>query len=390
MQDPIVITAAARTAIGGFQGQFRDLPAPALGAAVIAAVLERSGLAADSVSQVYLGNVLSAGLGQAPARQAALLAGMPASVPCTGISKVCGSGMQAVMIAHDLLRTGTLASAIAGGMENMSRAPLLLGRERGAHQAGLRDHLLVDGMLDACAGPGSTALGLFAEAMASARGLSRAAQDAQVILSVSRAAAARAAGAFDREIVPVLLPDGQSATDDEPLLKALPEKIAALKPLFGTRGTVTAASASPFADGAAALLLMRRSEAAARNLPARAILRGHASHAQAPDQFSTAPVGAVRKLLAALGWSAESVQLYEISEGFAVGVLAVMQELGAPAERVNVHGGACALGHPIGASGARIVVTLLHALERHGLQRGIATICMGGGEATALALELPD
>lgn len=387
MHDPIVITAAARTAMGSFQGALRSLPATALGAAVIRAVLDRAGLAPAAVGEVYLGHVLSAGLGQAPARQAALMAGLPPDVPCSAVSKVCGSGMLAVMIAHDLLRAGTLSTVVAGGMENMSSAPLLLGRERGAHQAGLRDHMLFDGMLDACSGQGAVALGQFAETTAAAHGLSRAVQDAQVLESLSRAAAAQSAGAFDREIVAVTRDDGEVVSADEQLAQAQPEKVALLKPLFRPDGMVTAASASPFSDGAAALLLTRRSEARTRGLPVRALLRGHASHAQAPQQFLVAPVGAVKKLLGKLDWAPETVDLYEISEGFAAGVLAVGQALAIPPARVNVHGGACALGHPIGASGARIIVTLLHALERHGLRRGIATICLGGGEATAVALE---
>lgn len=389
MEDPVVITAAVRTATGAYQGVFKDVAAQALGTAVIAATLTWSGMDPKDVGEVYLGNVLTAGLGQVPVRQAALFAGLPPSVPCSAISKVCGSAMLTVMLAHDLLRAGTLTSVIAGGMENMSRAPLLLGRERGAYQAGLRDHLLLDCMLDACTGQGSPSLGRFADAIALARGISRADQDAQAIISVTRARTAQDSGAFEREIIPFKLPDGSTVSIDEPMIRAQPEKVPTLLPLFPPDGRVTAATAAPFSDGAAALLLTLHSRADAQGLPVRALVRGHASHAQAPEQFITAPVGAVRKLLAKTGWEARSVDLFEIGEGFALGVLAVAQELGIGLQRVNVHGGACALGHPVGATGARIIVTLLHALEHHGLRRGIATLCMGGGEATAIALELP-
>lgn len=389
MEDPVVITAAVRTAMGAYQSAFKEVPAQVLGAAVITAVLEGVGMDPTDVGEVYLGNVLAAGLGQAPVRQAALLAGLPPSVPCSAISKICGSGMLTVMLAHDLLRAGTLTTAIVGGMENMSRAPLLLGRERGAYQAGLRDHLLLDCMLDACTGQGSPALGRFADAVALTRGVCRADQDDQSIISITRARAAQASGAFEREIVPVKTPGGSIVSTDEHLTRAQPERVPTLVPLFPPNGTVTAATAAPFSDGAAALLLTLRSLADERGLPIRAVVRGHASHAQAPEQFITAPVGAVCKLLLKTGWEARSVDLFEIGEGFALGVLVVAQELGIDLQRVNVHGGACALGHPIGATGARLIVTLLHALEHHGLRRGIATLCMGGGEATAIALELP-
>ncbi len=389
MEDSVVVTAAVRTAIGAHQGAFKDVTAQALGAAVIAATLKRTGMNPKDVGEVYLGNVLTAGLGQVPVRQAALLAGLPPTVPCSAISKVCGSGMLTVMLAHDLLRAGTLTSVIAGGMENMSRAPLLLGRERGAYQSGLRDHLLLDGMLDACTGQGSPSLGRFADAMALTLGFSRADQDDQAITSATRARAAQAAGAFEREIVPFKLPDGTMVSADEPLTRARPEMVSTLAPLFPPDGTVTAATAAPFADGAAALLLTRRTLADAQGLPVRAIVRGHASHAQTPEQFITAPIGATQKLLVKTGWQAHTVDLFEFGEGFALGVLAVTQALGIDPQRVNVHGGACVLGHPIGATGARIIVTLLHALERNGMRRGIATLCMGGGEATAIALELP-
>lgn len=385
--DPVVITAAARTPIGAFQGVFKDVPATALGVSAMQAVLAQGGGAATDIDEVFFGHVAVAGLGQVPVRQAALRAGLAPEVPCTAISKVCGSSLQAVMLVHDLLQAGTVATALAGGMENMSRAPMLLGRERGAHLAGLLDHLMFDVMQDACTGTRPIGLSHFVDATAAELGLTRALQEAQALSSFERARAAQAGGAFERETVPVTLPDGRVVVCDEPVQKVLPQKFAGLKPLSGAGGTATAATAAPLSDGAAAVVMARQSRASERGWPVRALVRGHASHAQAPAQFSTAPVGAVRKLLAKTGWPIDTVELWEIGEGFTVGLLAVCRALGVPLARVNVHGGACALGHPVGATGARMLVTLLHAMERHGARRGIATLCMGGGEALAVALE---
>ncbi len=387
--DPVVITAAARTPIGAFQGVFKDVPATALGVSAMQAVLAQGGGAATDIDEVFFGHVAVAGLGQVPVRQAALRAGLAPDVPCTAISKVCGSSLQAVMLVHDLLRAGTVATALAGGMENMSRAPMLLGRERGAHLVGLLDHLMFDVMQDACTGTGPVGLSHFVDATAAEQGLTRALQEAQALSSFERARAAQAGGAFERETVPVTLPDGRVVVCDEPVQKVLPQKFAGLKPLSGAGGTATAATAAPLSDGAAAVVMARQSRASERGWPVRALVRGHASHAQAPALFSTAPVGAVRKLLAKTGWPIDTVELWEIGEGFTVGLLAVCRALGVPLARVNVHGGACALGHPVGTTGARMLVTLLHAMERHGARRGIATLCMGGGEALAVALERP-
>lgn len=396
MTDPIVIVSAARTPLGGFQGELQSLTAPKLGAVAIAAALARAGLAADQVDEVFMGNVLPAGLGQAPARQAALGAGLPEAVPCTTISKVCGSGMKAVMLAHDALLAGSASSVVAGGMESMSLAPYLLDRARGGYRLGhgrTIDHMFFDGLEDAYstdAAGNRRLMGTFAEDTAEAYQFTREVQDGFALTSLARSQKAQADGAFDAEIAPVTVKgrggDQQIAADEQPKT-AKPDKIPTLKPAFRKDGTVTAANSSSISDGAAALLLMRRSEAEARGLPIRAIVRGHAGHAQAPAWFTTAPVGAMQKLLAKLGWSAKDVDLYEINEAFAVVALAAMKDLDLPADKVNIHGGACALGHPIGASGARILVTLLHALERYDLKRGIASLCIGGGEATAVALE---
>ncbi|GFZ99132.1 acetyl-CoA acetyltransferase [Elstera cyanobacteriorum] len=396
MTDPIVIVSAARTPLGGFQGELQSLTAPKLGAVAIAAALARAGLAADQVDEVFMGNVLPAGLGQAPARQAALGAGLPEAVPCTTISKVCGSGMKAVMLAHDALLAGSVTSVLAGGMESMSLAPYLLDRARGGYRLGhgrTIDHMFFDGLEDAYstdAGGNRRLMGTFAEDTAEAYQFTREVQDGFALTSLARSQKAQADGAFDAEIAPVTVKgrggDVSIAADEQPKT-AKPDKIPTLKPAFRKDGTVTAANSSSISDGAAALLLMRRSEAEARGLPIRAIVRGHAGHAQAPAWFTTAPVGAMQKLLAKLDWSAKDVDLYEINEAFAVVALAAMKDLDLPADKVNIHGGACALGHPIGASGARILVTLLHALERYDLKHGIASLCIGGGEATAVALE---
>lgn len=387
--DPVVITAAARTPIGAFQGVFKDVPATALGVRAMQGVLAQGGGAAADIDEVFFGHVAVAGLGQVPVRQAALRAGLAAEVSCTAISKVCGSGLQAVMLVHDLLLAGAVSTALAGGMESMSRAPMLLGRERGAHLAGLLDHLSFDVMQDACTGAAPIGLSHFVDATAAELDLTRAAQEAQALRSFEHARAAQAGGAFQRETLPVTLPDGRVVTEDEPVHHVQPGKFAELKPLSGPGGTATAATASPLSDGAAALVMTRQSRARERGWPVRAWVRGHASHAQAPQQFSTAPVGAVRKLLAKTGWPIETVELWEIGEGFTVGLLATCRALGVSLERVNVHGGACALGHPVGATGARMLVTLLHAMELRGARRGVATLCMGGGEALAVALEMP-
>jgi acetyl-CoA C-acetyltransferase len=390
--DPIVIVSFARTPMGGFQGELKELTAPVLGAASIRAAIERSRVPPAEVSEVLMGCVLSAGVGQAPARQAALGGGLPESVPCTTISKVCGSGLKAVALASDLLTVGSATVAVAGGMESMSNAPYLLDRARAGYRLGhgqVLDHMFLDGLEDAY--QRGRLMGTFAEATATKYGFTRAAQDEFALRSLSRARAAIEGGRFSGEIVAVSAgrnPVKSISVDEQPL-KARPEKIPTLKPAFAENGTVTAANSSSISDGAAALVLMRRSEAERRGLAPRAIVRGHTSHAQAPAWFTTAPVGAISKLLERLSWRAADVDLYEINEAFAVVTMAAIQDLKLDPERVNIHGGACALGHPIGASGARLVVTLLAALETHGLKTGIASLCIGGGEAMALAIERP-
>ena len=389
-EDPIVIVSSARTPMGGFQGELKELTAPALGAASIRGAIERSRVPAAEISEVLMGCVLSAGLGQAPARQAALGAGLPESVPCTTISKVCGSGLKAVALAHDLLAVGSATVAVAGGMESMSNAPYLLDRALAGYRLGhgqVLDHMFLDGLEDAY--QKGRLMGTFAEATATKYGFTRAAQDEFALRSLSRARAAIEGGRFSAEIVAVSAgrnPPKSISVDEQPL-KARPEKIPTLKPAFADNGTVTAANSSSISDGAAALMLMRRSEAERRGLTPRATVRGHTSHAQAPAWFTTAPVGAISKLLERLSWRAADVDLYEINEAFAVVTMAAIQDLKLDPERVNIHGGACALGHPIGASGARLLVTLLAALETHGLKTGIASLCIGGGEAMALAIE---
>ena len=390
--DPVVIVSSARTPMGGFQGELKELTAPALGAAAIRAALERSGVPAAEVSEVLMGCVLSAGVGQAPARQAALGGGLPESVPCTTISKVCGSGLKAVALAHDLLSVGSALVAVAGGMESMSNAPYLLDRARAGYRLGhgqVLDHMFLDGLEDAY--QKGRLMGTFAETTAAKYGFTRAAQDEFALRSLSRARAAIEGGRFSGEIVAVAAGRNplRSISVDEQPLKARPEKIPTLKPAFAENGTVTAANSSSISDGAAALVLMRRSEAERRGLAPRAIVRGHSSHAQAPAWFTTAPVGAISKLLERLSWRAADVDLYEINEAFAVVTMAAIEDLKLDPQRVNIHGGACALGHPIGASGARLLVTLLAALESHGLRSGIASLCIGGGEAMAMAIERP-
>ena len=391
MQDPVVIVGAARTPIGALQGAFADLPAPELGAAAIRAAVARAGVAPEAVEEVLFGCVLPAGQGQAPARQAALKAGLPLAAGATTVNKMCGSGMKAAMLAHDSLSLGHAAVAVAGGMESMTNAPYLLDRARAGYRMGhgqVRDHMFLDGLEDAY--DRGRLMGTFAEDCAQAYQFTRAAQDAYALASLDRAKAAQAEGRFAREIVPVPVKAGKAeraVAEDEQPGNARPDKIPTLRPAFREGGTVTAANASSISDGAAALVLMRRSEAERRGLTPLAAIRGHATHAQAPNLFTTAPVGAIRKLLEKVGWAAQAVDLYEINEAFAVVAMAAMRDLGLDHARVNVHGGACALGHPIGASGARILVTLLSALETHGLTRGVASLCIGGGEATAMAVE---
>lgn len=391
MTDPVVIVASARTPMGGFQGDLASVAAPQLGAAAIRAAVERAGIAADAVDEVFMGNVLPAGIGQAPARQAALGAGLPLGTGCTTISKVCGSGMKAVMLAHDLLKAGTASVMVAGGMESMSNAPYLLDRARNGYRLGhgrVIDHMFFDGLEDAY--DKGRLMGTFAEECADAYGFTREAQDAYAIESLRRAKAAIETGAFAAEVVPVTVKGRKGDTlveRDEQPLKASPDKIPSLKPAFRPDGTVTAANSSSISDGGAALVLMLRSEAEKRGLPIVAEIKGHTNHAQKPALFTTAPVGAMQKLFNTVGWAARDVDLFEINEAFAVVTMAAMRDLDLPHDKVNVHGGACALGHPIGASGARILVTLLAALEKHGLKRGVASLCIGGGEATAVAVE---
>lgn len=389
--DPIVIVSMARTPMGGLQGDLASLAAPELGAAAIRAVVERAGLDANRVEQVLLGCVLPAGQGQAPARQAALGAGLDVHVSCTTLNKMCGSGMQAAMLGHDLLLAGSAEVVVAGGMESMSNAPYLLEKARGGYRMGhgrLIDHMFLDGLEDAY--DKGRLMGTFAEDCAQANGIDRQQQDAFAIASLTRAQAAIAKGSFATEIVPLEVSDGKHkrlVRDDEQPPKARLDKIAHLRPVFREGGTVTAANASSISDGAAALMLMRRSHAERLGLRPLAIIHGHASFADAPALFPTAPVGAIGRLLERTGWQLDQVDLFEINEAFAVVALVAMKRLGLPAEKVNIHGGACALGHPIGASGARILVTLLSALRQNNLRRGVAAICIGGGEATAMAIE---
>ena len=388
LSDPIVIAAAVRTPMGGFQGALAGVTAPQLGAQAIAGALARAGIPGEAVDEALMGNVLPAGLGQAPARQAALGAGLPQSVPCTTISKVCGSGMKAVMLAHDLIAAGSASIVVAGGMESMSNAPYLLDRARAGYRLGhgrVLDHMFLDGLEDAY--EKGRLMGTFAEDTARHFQFSRQMQDDYALASLDRAKAAIASGAFVDEIVPVSVGGAQVLEDEQPG-KARPDKIPQLKPAFHPQGTVTAANSSSISDGAAALVLMRLSEAQRRGVTPLATIVGHASHARAPAWFTTAPVGAVEALMQKTGWSLDQVDLFEINEAFAVVALAAMRELALPHDKVNVNGGACALGHPIGASGARILVTLLGALRRRGLRRGVATLCIGGGEATAMAVEL--
>ena len=396
--DPVVIVSAARTPLGAFQGALAGVPATDLGAHAIKAALQRSGVPADMVDEVLMGCVLPAGLGQAPARQAALSAGLSYATGCTTISKVCGSGMKAVMLAHDALMAHSAKVVVAGGMESMSNAPYLLPKARAGLRLGhgqVLDHMFLDGLEDAYAPDTQGQLmGQFAELCASRFGFTRQDQDAFAIESTTRAQRAIEQGCFDWEVAPVAPVGklGRSGQDelvhDEQPPKAQIDKIPRLKPAFRQDGTVTAANASSISDGAAALMLMRASTAQQLGVQPLARIVGHANHAQEPRWFSTAPAGTVRKLLTQVGWASHEVDLWEINEAFAVVTLAAMRELDLPHDRVNVHGGACALGHPIGATGARLIVTLLGALRQRGQQRGVATLCIGGGEATAVAIEL--
>ncbi|VVM96115.1 Acetyl-CoA acetyltransferase [Pseudomonas fluorescens] len=389
--DPIVIVSAVRTPMGGLQGDLKSLTAPQLGAAAIRAAVERAGVEPASVDQLLFGCVLPAGLGQAPARQAALGAGLDKSTTCTTLNKMCGSGMQATIMAHDLLLAGSADVVVAGGMESMSNAPYLLDKARSGYRMGhgrMLDHMFLDGLEDAY--DKGRLMGTFAEDCAQAGGFSREAQDAFAITSLTRAQTAIKEGRFAAEIVAVEVTEGKQTrliSDDEQPPKARLDKIPQLRPAFREGGSVTAANSSSISDGAAALVLMRRSQAEQRGLTPLAVIHGHAAFADAPALFPTAPIGAIDKLLKRTGWSLAEVDLFEINEAFAVVTLAAMQQLDLPHDKVNVHGGACALGHPIGASGARILVTLLSALRQNNLRRGVAAICIGGGEATAMAVE---
>ena len=389
--DPVVIVAAARTPIGGLLGDFATLPAADLGGAAIKAAVERAGIAAGDVDEVLFGNCLMAGQGQAPARQASLQGGLPLSTHCTTLSKMCGSGMKATMLAHDVIASGSAEIVVSGGMESMSNAPYLLPKARAGMRMGhgtVFDHMFLDGLEDAY--DKGKLMGVFAEQCADKYAFTREAQDEFALRSLARALAATRDGSFKWEIAPVTVSGRKGdvvVVDDEQPGKANAEKIPRLQPAFRKGGTVTAANSSSISDGAAALVLMRRSVAESRGLAPLAIILGHATHAQEPGLFTTAPVAAMQKLYAKLGWTPQDVDLYEINEAFAVVTMAAMREHRLPPEKVNVHGGACALGHPIGASGARIIVTLLGALRKHGGKRGMASLCIGGGEATALAVE---
>jgi acetyl-CoA C-acetyltransferase len=392
MSDPIVIVSAARTPMGGFQGDFSSLAAHDLGGAAIRAAIERAGIAVDRVDEVLMGNCLMAGQGQAPARQAAFKAGLPKGAGAVTLSKMCGSGMRAAMFAHDMLRAGSADVVVAGGMESMTNAPYLLLKGRSGYRMGhekVYDHMMLDGLEDAYQ-PGRS-MGTFGEDCAAKYHFSREQQDAFATASVERAKAAGSNGAFATEITPVTVKDRSGeriVTLDEGPGKVKLDKIASLRPAFKKDGTITAASSSSINDGAAALVMMRESTAKAMACKPLARVLGHSVFAQEPEWFTTAPVGASQKLLQQIGWSAKDVDLWEVNEAFAVVPMALMTELKVSHEIVNVNGGACALGHPIGASGARILVTLLHALRARGLKKGMATLCIGGGEATAMAVEL--
>jgi len=382
-KDPIVIASAVRTPIGSFQGALKGEAATALGALAIKEAVHRANLNPDQIDELIMGCVLPAGLGQAPARQAAIHAGLPINVPCSTVNKVCGSGMKTVMFGTDLIAAGSAQIVVSGGMESMTNAPYLLDKARSGYRAGhgkIYDHMFLDGLEDAY--DKGRAMGTFAEETADHYQFTRQQQDEFALRSLSRALKATKEGNFRSEIVNV----GDLDQDEQPT-RAKPEKIPNLKPAFREGGTVTAANSSSISDGAAALTLMRLSTAEKLGADPLAIIRGHASHAQQPAWFTTAPIFAMKKLFEKTGWNARDIDLFEINEAFAVVVMAAMQELDLPADKVNIHGGACAIGHPIGCSGTRIIVTLLHAMKQNNLKRGMASVCIGGGEATAIALE---
>ena len=389
--DPVVIVSGARTAVGGFQGTFATVPAPELGAAATRAAVERAGVKPEDVSEVLMGCVLPAGMGQAPARQASRGAGLPDHVPCTTVNKMCGSGMKTVMMAYDALHARPTDIILAGGMESMTNTPHVLPKLRAGQRLGhtqIYDHMFLDGLEDAY--DKGRLMGTYAEDTAQAYQFTREAQDAFAIESLRRARVANEDGSFAKEIVPVTVKSRKGAievTRDEQPFTADPSKIPQLKPAFREGGTVTPANSSSISDGAAALVLMRESEARRRKLNPIARIIGTSSHAQAPAWFTTAPIGAMKTLLDQVGWDVKDIGLFEVNEAFAVVTMAAMRDLGLPHEKVNVHGGACALGHPVGASGARIIVTLLSALEKYGETKGVASLCIGGGEATAVAVE---
>jgi len=390
--DPVVIASYARTPMGGFQGALSGASATELGAAAVKAAIERAGIEGEQVEQIFMGCVLPAGLGQAPARQAALGAGLPKNVEATTVNKMCGSGMQAAIMAHDALAAGSADVIVAGGMESMTNSPYLLAKHRGGARIGhdvIKDSMYLDGLEDAYT-PGKL-MGAFAEESAQNYQFTREAQDDYAIRSLSRANEAITSGAFEREIVPVTLQTRGGpvtvATDEQPG-KARPEKIPTLKPAFAKDGTITAANSSSISDGAAALVMTRQSVAEKLGLPVVARVASHAAHAHEPGLFTTAPVPAIEKALKKAGWTVDDVDLFEVNEAFAVVAMIAAKDLQIPAEKLNVNGGACALGHPIGASGARVIATLLGALQNRGLKRGVASLCIGGGEATAMAVEL--
>lgn len=391
-QDPVVIVGAKRTPMGGFQGELAGVTAPDLGTHAINAALEDAGLAADQVDEVIMGLVLPAGTGQAPARQASRRAGIPDQAGATTINKVCGSGMKAAMLAHDGILVGSANIVVAGGMESMTNAPYLLPNARGGMRLGhgnVKDHMFLDGLEDAY--EEGRAMGTFAEDTAEKYQFTREAQDAYAIESLKRAKTANEDGSFDGEIAPLTLETRKgevTVSADEQPFKAAPEKIPNLKPAFRKDGTVTAANSSSISDGAAAMILMRKSEAEKRGLTPIAAIRAHATNSHEPEWFTTAPVEAIKKVVGKAGWTTDDVDLYEINEAFAVVPMAAMQDLGLPHDKVNINGGACALGHPLGASGARIMVTLMNALRSEGKSKGVASLCIGGGEATAIALEM--
>jgi acetyl-CoA C-acetyltransferase len=389
--DPVVIVSAVRTPLGRFQGDLSSFSAHTLGSHAIGAALERAKLSPDKIDEVFMGCVLPAGQGQAPARQAARGAKLPDATGATTINKVCGSGMKATMLAHDIINAGSAQIVVSGGMESMSNAPYLLQKARAGYRVGhdrIIDHMLMDGLEDAY--ETGRSMGDFGEAAAEAYQFSRKDQDEYAVETLTRARKAVQDGSFKKEIAPLKVKEkaGERLIEnDEHPMKVDPAKIPNLKPAFRANGTITPAASSANADGAAALVLTRRSTAEREGLPILAEIKGHSTHSQAPDWFTTAPIPAIRKLLDKVGWKASDVDLYEINEAFAVVPMAAAKDLGIPRDKLNVNGGACALGHPIGATGARIIVTLLHAMEKNNVQRGIASLCIGGGEATAIAIE---